>query len=69
MEVNDKNFDFGGWATVANRKCSDGRTIMKDAFADNDGMKDPLGWNNKHTQVENVHGPALLENTLHGDYP
>lgn len=68
MEVNDKNFDFGGWATVANRKCSDGRTIMKDAFADNDGMKVPLVWNHQHTEVENVLGHALLENRPEGVY-
>lgn len=68
MEVNDKNFDFGGWATVANRKCSDGRTIMKDAFADNDGMKVPLVWNHQHTEVDNVLGHALLENRLEGVY-
>lgn len=68
MEVNDKNFDFGGWATVANRKCSDGRTIMKDAFADNDGMKVPLVWNHQHTEVDNVLGHALLENRPEGVY-
>ena len=68
MEVNNKNFDFGGWATVANRKCSDGRTIMKDAFADNDGMKVPLVWNHQHTEVENVLGHALLENRPEGVY-
>ena len=68
MEVNNKNFDFGRWATVANRKCSDGRTIMKDAFADNDGMKVPLVWNHQHTEVENVLGHALLENRPEGVY-
>lgn len=68
MEVNDKNFDFGGWATIANRKCSDGRTIMKDAFADNDGMKVPLVWNHQHTEVDNVLGHALLENRPEGVY-
>ena len=29
-----KNYDFSGWATKANMLCSDGRTIMKNAFKD-----------------------------------
>ena len=32
-------YDFSGWATKANLKCSDGRIITKDAFKHNDGMK------------------------------
>lgn len=67
MEVT-KNFDFGGWATVANKKCSDGRTIMKDAFIDNDGAQVPLVWNHQHTEVDNVLGHALLENRPEGVY-
>ena len=38
-------FDFSGWATRANRKCSDGRTIMPDAFKHMDGKTIPLVWN------------------------
>lgn len=66
MEVS--NYDFGGWATVVNKKCSDGRTIMKDAFIDNDGAQVPLVWNHQHTEVENVLGHALLENRNEGVY-
>lgn len=66
MVVN--NYDFGGWATVANKRCSDGRTIMKDAFIDNDGTQVPLVWNHQHTEVDNVLGHALLENRSEGVY-
>lgn len=66
MVVN--NYDFGGWATVANKRCSDGRIIMKDAFIDNDGAQVPLVWNHQHTEVDNVLGHALLENRPEGVY-
>ena len=65
MEV---NYDFSGWATRANMKCSDGRTIMKDAFIDNDGTKVPLVWNHQHNDVNNVLGHAWLENRDDGVY-
>ena len=42
MVVNENDYDFSGWATRANMRCSDGRTIMKDAFIDNDGTNVPL---------------------------
>ena len=42
MVVTENDYDFSGWATRANMKCSDGRTIMKDAFIDNDGGNVPL---------------------------
>ena len=61
-------YDFGGWATRANMKCSDGRTIMKDAFIGNDGAKVPLVWNHQHNEVDNVLGHALLENRDEGVY-
>lgn len=62
------NYDFGGWATRANMKCSDGRTIMKNAFIDNDGSKVPLVWNHQHNDAANVLGHALLENREEGVY-
>lgn len=55
------NFDFGGWATKANLKCSDGRTIMPDAFKHMDGQTVPLVWNHQHTRPTEVLGTALLE--------
>lgn len=61
-------FDFSGWATKNNIKCSDGRTIMKDAFAHNDGQIVPLVWNHQHNEPFNVLGHALLENRPEGVY-
>lgn len=61
-------YDFSGWATKNNLRCSDGRTIMKDAFKDNDGQTVPLVWNHQHNAPENVIGHALLENRNEGVY-
>lgn len=61
-------FDFSGWATKANLKCSDGRIIRQDAFKDNDGQKVPLVWNHKHDDTNQVLGHALLENRDGGVY-
>lgn len=63
-----KKYDFSGWATRVNMKCSDGRTIMKDAFKDNDGQIVPLVWNHQHNEASNVLGHALLENRPDGVY-
>lgn len=62
------DYDFGGWATRNNIKCSDGRTILKDAFKQNDGQKVPLVWNHQHDDVNEVLGHALLENRAEGVY-
>lgn len=61
-------YDFSGWATKNNLKCSDGRTIMKDAFSEQNGMKVPLVWNHQHDSVYNVLGHAVLENRPEGVY-
>lgn len=61
-------FDFSGWATKANLKCSDGRTILKDAFKDNDGQTVPLCWGHNHDDPNRVLGHALLENRDEGIY-
>lgn len=61
-------FDFSGWATRANIKCSDGRTIMPDAFKHNDGMVVPLVWGHQHDDPLRVLGHALLENREDGVY-
>lgn len=63
-----KTFDFSGWATRNNIKCSDGRIIMKDAFKHNDGQTVPLVWNHQHNDPLNVLGHALLENREEGVY-
>ena len=62
------NYDFCGWATRNDIQCSDGRTIRKDAFKDNDGMTVPLVWNHQHNEPYNVLGHALLENRDEGVY-
>lgn len=64
----EKDYDFCGWATRVNLKCSDGRTIMKDAFKDNDGKTVPLVWMHQHNDPNNVLGHALLENRDEGVY-
>ena len=64
----NRNYDFGGWATRNNIECSDGRTIMKDAFKQNDGQKVPLVWNHQHNDPNEVLGHALLENRDEGVY-
>ena len=61
-------FDFSGWATRNNLKCSDGRTILRDAFKHNDGQTVPLVWNHQHNDPVNVLGHALLENREEGVY-
>lgn len=61
-------YDFGGWATRNNLRCSDGRTIMRDAFKHNDGQTVPLVWNHQHNEPSNVIGHALLENRSEGVY-
>ena len=64
----NKNYDFCGWATRNNIRCSDGRTIRMDAFKENDGKIVPLVWNHKHDDPYNVLGHALLENRNDGVY-
>jgi len=63
-----KKFDFCGWATRNNVRCSDGRTIRQNAFADQDGEIVPLVWNHGHDGVSNVLGHALLKNREDGVY-
>lgn len=58
--------DFQGWATKANLKCSDGRTIMPNAFKDDDGKTVPLVYNHKHDDPLDVLGHAVLENRPEG---
>ena len=61
-------YDFSGWATKNDLQCSDGRTIRRDAFKDNDGQTVPLVWNHQHNDPLNVLGHALLENRETGVY-
>lgn len=63
-----KDYDFSGWATRNNIKCSDGRTIIKDAFKADNGKRIPLVWNHDHGDVTSVLGHAILENRDEGVY-
>lgn len=63
-----RDCDFSGWATRNNILCSDGRTILRDAFKHNDGQIVPLVWNHAHNDPQNVLGHALLENRSEGVY-
>jgi len=60
--------DFGGWATKAGLKCTDGRTIMRGAFEHMDQQQVPLVWQHGHHSVDNVLGHAILENRDEGVY-
>ena len=62
------NVDFSGWATRNDLLCSDGRTIRRDAFKNNDGKKVPLVWNHNHNDPNNILGHAILENRDEGVY-
>lgn len=61
-------YDFSGWATRNDLKCSDGRTIRKGAFKNNDGQTVPLVWNHQHNDSMNVLGHALLRERDQGVY-
>ncbi len=61
-------FDFSGYATKHNLKCTDGRTILQDAFKDNDGQTVPLVWQHMHNDPSNILGHAKLENRSDGVY-
>lgn len=63
-----KKFDFSGWASRNNMLCSDGRTILKDAFKDCDGKTVPLVWSHIHDDPDMVLGHAVLENRNEGLY-
>lgn len=61
-----KDYDFSGWATRNNLRCSDGRTIMEDAFKHNDGQVVPLVWMHSYDDPSKVLGHALLKNEKEG---
>ena len=68
MSRKNRPYDFAGWATVNDIKCSDGRTIRKNAFIENDGETVPLVFQHQHNDPENVLGHCLLENCDEGVY-
>ena len=61
-------YDFCGWATKNDLKCSDGRVIRRNAFKDDDGKRVPVVWNHRHDDAFDVLGHADLENRAEGVY-
>ena len=61
-------YDFSGWATKNDLRCSDGRTIRHNAFIENDGQIVPLVWQHQHKDPDNVLGHVMLENRDDGVY-
>lgn len=61
-------YDFSGYVTRADVKCSDGRTIMKGAFSDCNGAIVPLVWNHLRSDPTNVLGKVTLEHRADGVY-
>lgn len=68
MELNNRNYDFSGYVTKNDLRCSDGRTIRKNAFKDNDGCVVPMVWQHVHDDPDNVLGKVLLQNRSDGVY-
>lgn len=60
--------DFGGWATVYNVLCKDGRTIRPQAFSHMDGHTVPIVWQHSHSDVGNLLGHGILEENDSGMY-
>ena len=66
--MSKNKYDFAGWATKYGIGCSDGRTILKGAFAHCDEIVVPLVWNHTYDKPENVIGNAKLVNSDEGVY-
>ena len=66
--MSNREYDFAGWVTKNDIKCSDGVTIKQDAFRDNDGQKVPLVWNHNYDSPNNVLGHVILEHQDKGVY-
>lgn len=66
--MNIEGYDFCGWVTKANVRCSDGRIIHKDTFKDCDGKRVPLVWNHLHDTPANVLGHVILKHCDNGVY-
>lgn len=64
----NKDYDFCGWATRNDLRCSDGRIIRRNAFQHNDGDKVPLIWNHDHSSPSKLVGHCILENRNEGVY-
>ena len=61
-----KPYDFAGWVTKNDLRCSDGVTIRHGAFKDNDGKSVPLVWGHDHKDLDNIIGNVDLEHRDEG---
>lgn len=69
MKINqNRSYDFSGYATKIDLKCSDGTTIRRNAFKDDHGKKVPIVWQHLSSDPSNVIGHAILENREDGVY-
>src|SRR5574344_2010919 len=68
MAKSKNKYDFSGYATKVGLKCSDGRTILQNAFEDADGKTVPLVYQHMHNDPKNILGHAVLENRKDGVY-
>lgn len=66
--MSSKKYDFSGYVTRYGVRCSDGRTIVKDAFKECNGKTVPLVWNHGHDDSDNVLGNVTLETRSDGIY-
>lgn len=66
--MDNKGYDFSGWVTKNDVRCSDGKVIKHNAFADQDGKRVPLVWMHNYSGIENVLGNVLLQNRPEGVY-
>lgn len=68
MASDEKKFDFSGYVTKANLRCSDGRIIHRDAFKECNGNTVPLVWNHLRDDPSNILGNVRLEHRVDGVY-
>ena len=61
-------YDFAGYVTRNDTRCTDGVIIRHGAFKDNNGQKVPLVWSHDHSTPENVIGHVLLHHADDGVY-
>lgn len=68
MALKNKDYDFGGWASKNDLRCTDGRIIRHGAFSPQEGKRVPLVWNHQWNDPEHTLGHAILENRDEGVY-
>ena len=64
-----EKYDFSGWATRNDLLCTDGRTIKRDAFKNQNGQTVPLIWGHNHSDPNRVLGHGVLEIVMRAFMP